>query len=211
MSKIKPRFIIGIDPDVEKSGIAFLDVEKRCFEPVKSLSFPELMMYINGLHVSEQIGSVPLKETIAIVIEDSDSTTNWHLSSKTNARTAAAIGHGSGLCHATQRHIKEWCEHLGFTVVLQHPLKKCWMGRDGKITQEEIMQFIPDLPKRINQECRDACLLAWNYANLPIWIPADFYNKKFDKEQIKKNALDEFKKKTEKEGEFLLLAGLKKK
>lgn len=92
-----------------------------------------------------------------------------------NPRAAAAIGHGSGLCHATQRHIKEWCEHLEFTVVLQHPLKKSWMGRDGKITQDELTQFVPNLPKKMNQECRDAVLLAWNEAGLPIRIPASFY------------------------------------
>ncbi|MBO4498792.1 MAG: hypothetical protein J5732_00870 [Bacteroidaceae bacterium] len=206
----KPKYIIGIDPDVEKSGVAFLDVERRCFETVKSMAFPELMMYINSMHVKRELGLPFTKDAVTIVIEDSDSSTNWHLSSKMGVREAAATGRNVGLCNATQRHIKEWCEHLGFTVALQHPLKKSWMGRDGKITQEELMQFVPGLPKRINQECRDACLLAWNYANLPIRIPADFYNKKFDKEQIKKNALDEFKKKTEKEGEFLLLAGLKK-
>ena len=41
-------------------------------------------------------------------------------------------------------------------------------GKDRKISQEEIEQFIPDFPKRSNQEGRDAALLAWDYAGFPI-------------------------------------------
>jgi hypothetical protein len=42
-----------------------------------------------------------------------------------------------------------------------------WHGRDGKITQEEIAAFT-GIDGRHNQEERDAALLAWIYAGLPI-------------------------------------------
>ena len=176
----KPRFIIGIDPDVEKSGVAILNMESKKFVCVEAVPFTELISKFQswfGLTKGDTQGFL-------VVMENSDSRTNWHLgniaydkrlSLEGKLRKSAAIGHGAGLCHATQRHIQELAESLEFEVVLQFPLKKGWIGPDGKITQDEIMQFIPDLPKKMNQECRDACLLAWNQAGFPIRIPASFY------------------------------------
>lgn len=174
----KPRFIIGIDPDVEKSGVAVLYTETRQFTIIQPASLYEVLVLF-----AETKKTIMEGGNAVVVIEDSDSTTNWHidkleyapLNLKGKLRKAAAMGHGAGMCHATQRHIEEFAKECSLEVVKQKPLKKTWMGRDGKITQEEIMQFIPGLPKKINQECRDAALLAWNEAGLPIRIPASFY------------------------------------
>jgi len=103
-----------------------------------------------------------------VIIEDSDSTTNWHLNSNVGPHKAAAIGHGAGLCHATQRHLYEYAVSVGLDVKLQKPLRKCWKGRDGKITQEEITSFMTGFPQRSNQECRDSALIAWVVGNMPI-------------------------------------------
>lgn len=201
----KPIFIIGIVPDVEKSGVAVLYTETRQFTIIQAASLYEVLVLF-----AETKKTIMEGGTAVIVIEDSDNTSNWHLSSKVSPRAAAAIGHGAGMCHATQRHFEEFAKVCSLEVVKQKPLKKTWMGRDGKITQEEIMQFIPGLPKKMNQECRDAALLAWNEAGLPISIPAGFYQKKFSMENLKHDALKEFKEKTKKEGEFLYRAGLRK-
>lgn len=210
----KPKYIIGIDPDVDKSGFAVLDVQSRHFTVVKAMRFVELAeVIVCAKHQPSQLnvdGKIETSDCV-FVLEDSDGTTNWHLDApRMSARKASAIGHGVGLCHATQRHIQEFAEYFGYKVEKIKPLKKSWMGRDGKITQEEIKQFIPDFPTS-NQECRDAALLAWCYSNLPIRIPASFYNQHFSQEQIKKHALQEFQSKTKKLGELLLTAGLKKK
>jgi hypothetical protein len=51
-----------------------------------------------------------------------------------------------------------------------------WKGRDGKITHEELqhLAIITDktnhITNKTNQEARDAALLAWEYAGLPIRI-----------------------------------------
>ena len=179
----KLRYVIGIDPDIEKSGFAVLDVAKKSFERIESRSFSDLIFALNNIGRNNLKGGVPTG--IVVVIEDSDDTTNWHLPDKASPRAAAAIGHKVGLCHATQRHIKEWAERLRFEVELIRPLKKTWLGRDGKITQEEMMQFVPGLPKQTNQEGRDAALLAWCYAELPIFIPADFYKEHLEKRQTR--------------------------
>lgn len=157
-------FVIGIDPDVEKSGVAVLDCEKREFARVEAMSFPELVDYISVVPADIQAEGYE----VTLVLEDSDLSTNWHCSYKDNKATAAAKGRSVGMCHATARHIKEVAEHYGLEVVLQKPLVKFWKGRDRKITHEEAAKFMRGLPKQTNQETRDAALLAWNYAEYPI-------------------------------------------
>ena len=195
----KPRFIIGIDPDVEKNGVAQLDAEEKSFDVIKSLSLCNVITLLSEVHNT----TVAFGYQAVMVIEDSDSTTNWHLKSlaeskmklESKLRKAAAIGHGSGMCHATQRHLEEIAKTLGIEVVKVKPLKKSWLGKDGKITHEELAQFVPNLPETTNQEGRDAALLAWCYAGLPIHIPAGFYEKFWNK-YISKKAHDNIDKNT---------------
>lgn len=157
-------FILGIDPDVSKSGIALLDCEARRFRIVEAYDFADLLRTFGML--MEDNGLRPLK----VVIEDSWSTThNWHMYGMSLAK-AAALGRSVGLCHATGMHINTAAKVYGLDTLLMTPLKKMWKGRDGKITQEEIAAFIPEWPRRANQEERDAALLAWNYAGFPIRI-----------------------------------------
>lgn len=160
-------YIIGIDPDVEKSGVAVLNCEERRFTRVESMSFSELVDFLLKLEADIACGE-PLD--ITFVLEDSDLSTNWHCSYKDNKATAAAKGRSVGMCHATARHIKELVEHYGFEVILQKPLVKFWKGRDRKITHEEAAQFMTGLPKSTNQESRDAALLSWVCSGFSIYL-----------------------------------------
>lgn len=109
---------------------------------------------------------------VVVVIEAGwMNSSNWHLGRYDSKSVAAAKGNSVGRNHETARKIAEMARvYYGLEVVEIRPLKKCWSGKDGKITQEEISQFIPDFPKRSNQEERDAMLIAWNYAGFPIRI-----------------------------------------
>lgn len=162
---IKPNWIIAIDPDVDKSGVVLLDVKNKEFVAASALSFVDTMYSINMMLVD-----ISAKDCVVVVIEDSDMSVNWHYSQKDSKAVAAAKGRSVGICHATARHLKEYCERQQSisSVVMMKPLRKCWKGADGKITHEEITQFTKGLPGRTNQEVRDAALLAWTYANLPI-------------------------------------------
>ena len=174
----KPSYIVGIDPDVDKSGFAIIDVKQKSLELVANYSFPELILALRTV-----VGTAG--EDVVVVIEDSDNSHNWHLPKGCSPSSAAAIGKKVGLCHATQRHIKEMAEIIGLKVEEQAPLKKTWCGSEGKISAEEIKQFVPGFPDRSNQEQRDATLLAWCHADLPIHIPANFYMDYFMKKQKK--------------------------
>ena len=155
-------FVIGIDPDVEKSGFALLDCEAMEFKRVEALKFPELL----------DVLSIVASNKYVVVIEDSDLSVNWHYNSRDSKAVCAAKGRSIGMCHATARHLKECAEAYGLEVVPMKPLRKCWKGRDGKITHEEAAYFMRGLPKQTNQEGRDSALIAWSYADFPIRVKA---------------------------------------
>ena len=156
-------FLVGIDPDVSKSGFALLDCEAREFTQVEALPFPDMVDRFAELAASKVDG-----KDIVVVMEDSDLATNWHYNSRDSKAVCAAKGRSVGLCHATARHLKECAENFGLEVVMMKPLRKFWKGRDGKITHDEALYFMRGLPKQTNQESRDAALLAWGYADYPI-------------------------------------------
>ena len=158
-------FLVGIDPDVSKSGFALLDCEAREFTQVEALTFPAVIDRFAELAASKVDG-----KDIVVVMEDSDLATNWHYNSRDSKAVCAAKGRSVGLCHATARHLKECAENFGLEVVMMKPLRKFWKGRDGKITHEEAVYFMRGLSKQTNQESRDAALLAWAYADFPIRV-----------------------------------------
>lgn len=155
--------IIAIDPDVTRSGVAFLNPTTRQLE-VSNLTFPQVVDYLN------QAKSVRDKEneTLIVVVEASWLIKgNWHLSSWERKQRAASKGYDVGRNHETGKKIVEMCQHLEIEVLEHYPLRKCWKGKDGKITHEELSSFT-GLTGRTNQDARDAALLAWSFANLPI-------------------------------------------
>lgn len=157
-------YILAVDPDVDKSGFALLDCKSRTFVRLEALTFTESIRFFNELSANDNLR--PLR----IVIEDSDISVNWHYKKTDKPGIIAAIGRSVGLCHATYRHLMEYAESVGFEVIPMKPLRKCWKGHDGKITQGEIERLIPNFPKRTNQECRDSALLSWFYADFPLML-----------------------------------------
>ena len=148
--------IIGIDPDVDKSGIAIYHKETRKIE-LFSLAFPEMVEFLMEC-------SINYPDATVIVEAGWLNRSNWHLHRGDNIRTAQAKGNHAGRNHETGRKIVEMARHYGLNVVEQKPLRKCWKGKDGKITHEELL-CLPDIdkktiPNRTNQEERDAALLA---------------------------------------------------
>ena len=158
-------FLVGIDPDVSKSGFALLDCEAREFTQVEALTFPAVIDRFAELAAMKADG-----KAVTVVMEDSDLATNWHQNILDSRAVCAAKGRSVGLCHATARHLKECADNFGLEVVMMKPLRKFWKGRDGKITHDEAIYFMRGLPKQTNQESRDAALLAWAYADFPIRV-----------------------------------------
>ena len=161
------RVIIGIDPDVEQSGVARVDKEARKAWADR-LPFPLLIDYLHGVQAEcKRTGAI-----LQVYIESTRSIThNWHLKPSDSKAVAAAKGRNIGAMQEVGRLVAEMCEHCGIDATEIPPFKKCWKGKDGKITHDELSAFVPGLPSRTNQEERDAMLLAWNHAGFPIRIP----------------------------------------
>lgn len=164
----KADYIIGIDPDTDKSGVAQLRVAGREME-VFSNSFPELLDYLQRMAQYQHRTGMK----VLVVVEDS-----WRISHIWKAQRGVSvreiekmlkIAENVGRCHAVGMNIVECARYYGLEVKEQLPLKKIWKGKDGKITHEEISAFIR-MGARSNQETRDAALLAWNEAGFLIKI-----------------------------------------
>ena len=160
---MKYEVIIGIDPDVEKSGVAYLQVEERELR-VTNFSFPDLLRFLRACNAVSVSGGM----AFAVVIEAGWlNRSNWHFSPRDSRAKCAEIGRAAGRNHQTGILIAEMCEAIGIEYYLQKPLTKVWKGRDGKITHAELSAFT-GIMGRTNQDGRDAALLAWTFAGLPI-------------------------------------------
>lgn len=157
----KADYIIGIDPDREKSGVAFLNVAQRSIE-ASAIAFPELLEW---LRTKKSEAEHEGKRLVAVV------EAGWMVT-KSNyhpymGHRAEKISRDVGANHETGRKLIEMCEHYGLETIAHFPLKKCWKGHDGKITAAELAS-VTGFTGRVNQDVRDAVLLAWYASGLPI-------------------------------------------
>jgi hypothetical protein len=162
---MKTTKIIAIDPDVRMSGVAFLDPKDKKLE-VTALTFPQLIDYL--LFAKKK--SDENKEPFIVIVEAGWlNHSNWHTNKNDNVRTISLKGAAIGRNHEIGRKIIEMCEYHKIDVIPVRPLRKIWKGPNGKITQDEL-ERITGITGRTNQDGRDAALLAWVFAELPIRI-----------------------------------------
>ena len=157
----KPSIVIGVDPDVDGSGVGVLDLDTHEVKNLQ-LRLPELVDYLTDMRGSAMV----------FVEAGWKNRGNYHLKNKGQYH-ASKIGEQVGRNHEVSKIIGEFCEHNHVPFVHVVPLKKCWQGPDGKITHEELMALIEgsglSMKKcRTNQEIRDAILLAITHSNIPM-------------------------------------------
>ena len=133
--------IIGIDPDLEKSGVAILG---QSFE-LKNLTFAETVELFRSHQ--DQIKKV--------VIEAGwqNKKANFRTGGNHSRQVGEQISRRVGLNHATGILLSEMAESLGLAVVLVRPTKT-------KKNSEEFNR-ITGWQGRTNQEQRDAGMLIW--------------------------------------------------
>lgn len=153
------KIIIGIDPDIDKSGVAVLRLQTMELE-VSSQTFGELIDFFRR-------GIYNPAETRVVVEASWTTAHNFHLLPSDSKAVSAKKSYHVGRNHQCGIDICKLAESEGLEVVKQPPLRKCWKGKDRKITHDEIRIFTPLKKKRTNQEERDAILLAWTNAGLP--------------------------------------------
>ena len=138
---IKEKIIIGIDPDVEKSGVA---VKCKTFTKLSNLKFFELFDLLSAYKET--------RESILVYVECGYlNASNWHKKVNQSASVNAKIGERTGANFETAKKICEMCEYLGIEHVKIKPTK-------SKVNAEFFRQ-ITKIDARTNQEQRDAYML----------------------------------------------------
>ena len=164
---MKYDIVIGIDPDVEKSG--YVVVESATGKVTTATNWDLSKLYGVLAAEKEYYSIKGLKMLVVVEAAYLGSHHNWHLGGGyVSPAKAATIGYHSGRNHETGRAIVEFCRYLEVDVIPQKPLKKCWKGPDKKITHDEITKITKWDKKRSNQEIRDALLLAWMHTTQPM-------------------------------------------
>ena len=167
-------YVIGIDPDAEQSGIALL-VRQTGALTLQTLPFPELLDYIKLL--SDRAKMIE-KKSLCVVVEAGwmNDTANFHGYHHDNR--GEKIARDVGRNNETGRKIAEMCRHWAIPTAEVPPLPlrigkfNLWSGPRGKITHDEFCTLTGCRQGRTNQEERDAALLAWDAAGLPVRVIA---------------------------------------
>ncbi len=161
------KIYIGIDPDVDKNGIAVLNLKTRKLT-VKQLPFAETIKWVNTLYEQALQGN---NHGFKVIIEAGWlNKSNWHLQRWDTRTVAAAKGVSQGRNEQVSRLLGEMMDFLKIPYEFKRPLAKCWSGQNRKITQDELEQVTQQKLGRMNQEGRDAALLAWDKAGFPMRI-----------------------------------------
>jgi hypothetical protein len=160
------HYFIGIDPDVDKNGVAIVEKESRHLE-CAALTFADTLAYLQW--VANRATETEAKVKVCVEAGWLDRT-NWHLSKWDNRGQVVAKGVSQGRNEQVSRLLGEMCQSYGLDWMHIKPLRKIWKGKDRKITHDELCAVTGMVYGRTNQEMRDAALIAWVAAGLPIKI-----------------------------------------
>lgn len=165
-------YVIGVDPDLDRNGVSCISRARRTLETAY-LTFPETLEYIKGKYSEwgEKYAQTAPNSFMVFIEAGWLNKGNWHVTQSPNGKAspsawAAAVGKSDGECSAVSKKLIECCEFYGIPVTPMKPLRKCWKGKDRKITHEEVLNELRiykvehKLKGRSNQEVRDSILLA---------------------------------------------------
>lgn len=139
MSKI----LIGIDPDVDKSGFARIEGKQLKLDNLSFFDlYEELKSYQNQV----------IKPIVYVEL-GSLNKTNWHSKESKSSKWNSNIGAALGRNFEVANKIVEMCEYLKIPYVKIQPKK-------SKITNDYFKK-ITGINTRTNQEQRDAMMLIW--------------------------------------------------
>lgn len=137
------RLLIGIDPDTEKNGVAYVNGVNIS---LRNMTFFELFDLLK--YAKENF------DDILVVVEGGWlNKSNWHKSEKGSAALNAKIGSHTGANHETGKKIVEMIEYLEIKYKVVKPTK-------SKIKADSFKK-ITKIQEQTNQEKRDAYMLVY--------------------------------------------------
>ena len=142
------RYIIGIDPDSSKHGVAvYFHGELVRLE---SMSLMTLLDYI------KETSDLIAPHTFEVHIEDvCAKKAVWHAKKEILA-VKLMSAQRVGMCKQAQREVEFMAEYLGVKVV-KHPISSTWKSQAGK----KQFQAVTGWPKSGNEDTRSAAYFGW--------------------------------------------------
>lgn len=142
-----PKILIGIDPDLKKSGFAVWYKDEKDLN-IGTLSFFDLQEALRNWSRDWIHGSVE------VIIEAGwlNSKSNFHSSKKQSKVVGERIAKNVGENHATGKLIAEMCEHLKLNYKLVKPTTKK--------TDKDLFKKITGIDCK-NQEMIDAAMMVY--------------------------------------------------
>lgn len=134
--------IVGIDPDLEKSGIACLHQDTKQIES-SCLNFVDTIKFIKM--------NQPIIKAVYLEAGWLNKKSSWH-AAKSNS-ISARIGKNVGENHATGKLLQQAIEAENVKVILCKPT--------SKKLNAEAFKSLTKIQTRTNQETRDAIMLVW--------------------------------------------------
>jgi len=143
MKNENPKIWIGIDPDIDKSGVAVWDSSRCILESIECLSFFDAIETIELL--DEFYNAIVIIEAGWLIKKS-----NWH--GAKNKNIAAKIGANVGANHQVGRLFAEYCTEKDVNYVLERPM--------GKKDAKEFKR-LTGWTRRTNSEQRDSAMLVF--------------------------------------------------
>jgi hypothetical protein len=149
----KKRYQIGIDPDVDKSGVGIWDTHEKKITYMGTMRFWELVAaFKSGYFGGEQIEGYSVNLNVEIHIEGGwlVKKSNWH--KEQGAAKREKIARNVGENHQTGKLLCQWCETYDVPFRVREPM--------GKLDAKTFNKYTGHTGNS-NQEIRDAVLLTW--------------------------------------------------
>jgi hypothetical protein len=147
--KMTQNIIIGIDPDLIKSGVAICYKDAQLYKhilEISLMSLPELYDYLK--YEKPRISGVFVEAGWL------NRKSNYHSHSAQSKIVGERIARNVGENHATGKIIVQFCEHLELNTVLVRPAA-------SKLTAQEFKE-LTYYQHKTNQDMRDAGIVAWS-------------------------------------------------
>lgn len=147
---MKHRYYIGIDPDIDRSGVAVWDSQEKEFYFLNTLDFFPLFHFLyNEFHPIHQNKCALLRIEAGFLNKS-----NWHGGAKFSGSANTEIGRRTGINHATAMLIEKMAKDIGIDYELVKPTK-------SKVNDANYFKKLTGYTKQTNQEKRDAAMLVY--------------------------------------------------
>lgn len=142
----KSKFIIGIDPDIDRSGVAVWDKKSKRFFKLETMRFWDLADF---LHPVQWNGIVDVMVLISAgwLIDKS----NWHGKNQ-SSEAKQKIAMNVGINHASGKLIEQFC--------IKHKIPYRLVKPTGKV-DAAYFKRLTGWKGRTNQDVRDAGMLCY--------------------------------------------------